>query len=156
MTARINIQVTGLESLAKKLTTMKLNMRNLGPATRKMSLELRRVVNASFRTEVAPSGVPWAPLRPATIAARQRRGLVPIRKLQATGRLKRSIHITVKRGVQLTADAPYAGYLQHGTSKMAARPFVPFTRSGQFDQGGKGKALVQRMARILLEHLTRV
>jgi HK97 gp10 family phage protein len=45
---------------------------------------------------------------------------------EKTGRLKRSIDVQVfkKGSVAVTAGAPYAKFVEYGTSKMAARPFM--------------------------------
>ena len=47
-----------------------------------------------------------------------------------TGRLQRSVFSEVREraksiSVYIGARAPYAGYLQRGTRRMAARPFLP-------------------------------
>lgn len=46
----------------------------------------------NFRKEAGPDGVPWTPLRPATIRARLRRGTAAIRILSERGHLSGSIH----------------------------------------------------------------
>jgi HK97 gp10 family phage protein len=66
--------------------------------------------------------------RYAGLVARQARRIVPVR----TGRLRESIHVTPETeagfaGVAqagVVADAPYAGFVEFGTSRMSPRPFL--------------------------------
>lgn len=48
--------------------------------------------------------------------------------LVQTGRLKRAVNASIRNAsferIQLIVDVPYAGYLNDGTSKMPARPFM--------------------------------
>jgi phage gpG-like protein len=72
-----------------------------------------------------PEGEQWAPWMPRTAAARRRKGNASQGLLWDTGTLLDSIHADVA-GDLLTVGTPvsYAGYLQGGTEKMVARPFL--------------------------------
>lgn len=79
-------------------------------------------------------GTKWAPLAASTRRRKQRRGKTKI--LVNTGRLRNSLRVRVRRngsGVVLvfSADAPYAGFHQFGTSRMPARPVVEITASDE-------------------------
>ncbi|WP_397383430.1 phage virion morphogenesis protein [Prosthecobacter sp.] len=91
-----------------------------------VSLAMRAFTDASLR----PSS--WAPLSPRTIRGRLKdnRGTAP---LQRTGLLARSPRVTTltSHSVIVGSDRAYAGYQQLGTSRIPARPFFPFDRSGR-------------------------
>lgn len=76
-----------------------------------------------FLAEQGPNA-PWVPSR----AGVQRRLLGGTGTLYKTGRLFRSIQWARETPLKrlLGTDVEYAGYLQYGTSKMVARPFVGF------------------------------
>jgi phage gpG-like protein len=76
-------------------------------------------------TKSDPRGGAWAPWAPSTYRARSRSGLAG-GLLVDSGRLLNSIDYQVQgRQVVVGArDVPYAQFLQGGTSRMPARPFV--------------------------------
>ena len=80
-----------------------------------------------FEQERSPSGQPWATLAPSTIKQRERKGLVPLKKLQATGKGKSGIRAIVASGsrVQLTVSEDYMQYNNDGTRRIPARRFIP-------------------------------
>jgi hypothetical protein len=76
--------------------------------------KIDRVVKREFRLAKDPYGTPWAPL------ARSNR-----QPLKGTGKMRRSLSVTVQGNV-LRLKLPHpAQYHQHGTPKMPARPIFP-------------------------------
>lgn len=72
-----------------------------------------------------PQGNPWAPWAPSTARARERAGTASRGLLYNTGALASSIYFTINdKSVSVSSSAPYAEYLQNGTPKMPARPFL--------------------------------
>jgi phage gpG-like protein len=83
----------------------------------------------SFDTESDPTGKAWKALAPSTIAVRRRKGLVPIKKLQATGRGKRGINVVIiKTGIRVEVGGDNTDYMEFhetGSRIMPQRRFVP-------------------------------
>jgi phage virion morphogenesis protein len=80
-------------------------------------------------TKISADGVPWAPWSAATLKARTRRGTLAGGLLYETGNLWRSIRsFVLNTSIRITANAPYAKYLQNGTLRMPARPFLGWSR----------------------------
>lgn len=72
-----------------------------------------------------PDGNPWAPWSMATLRSRQRDGTVSRGLLYRTGALLTSIKFTVRDNVlKVFTNIPYGEFLQFGTPKMPARPFI--------------------------------
>lgn len=77
------------------------------------------------KTKVSPDGKPFAPWALSTLIARKKEGTTALGILHRTGSLSASIVYEVQgRSVIVKSTSPYAGYLQDGTSKMPARPFI--------------------------------
>jgi phage gpG-like protein len=91
-------------------------------AAKSAAPKIRRLITEEFNRGEDPYGNAWAPLKPATLA----RGRRPP-PLTDTRRLRRGIRVfpMAKAGIQITVDAPYAGFHQSGTSRMGARPILP-------------------------------
>lgn len=82
--------------------------------------KLRTRIGRGFDEEKDPEGNAWADLKPATWARKNSPKI-----LYETGKLRKSVRVTASRGgLEIDATAPYAVYLQRGTSKMPARPFI--------------------------------
>jgi len=76
-------------------------------------------------SKTGPDGRAWAPWSMATLRQRQREGNVGKGLLYRTGALLTSIAYKVDKGVlHVFTNAPYAKFLQFGTPKMQARPFI--------------------------------
>jgi len=98
-------------------------LKNLTPAMQAVSIILHRIVMKNFDAEGRPKK--WAPLAPSTIASKRRRHgtLPPI--LVDSGTLRRSIHENYSHNhAEVATPMKYAKYLQFGTRKMPARPFL--------------------------------
>lgn len=78
----------------------------------------------NFRKEVDPYNSKWAPLSPATIADKKRKGY-PLDKLLRTGKMKRSLKvITTGKTLRIEIDFP-AQFHQRGTRRMPQRQILP-------------------------------
>ena len=78
-----------------------------------------------------PDDKPWKPWAPSTAKARERKGNAALGLLFDTGTLLRSINAEVKNHgqkggitVYVGSNTKYAGWLNDGTEKMPARPFL--------------------------------
>ena len=77
------------------------------------------------RSKDDPLGYAWAPWMPSTAAQRARKGNADQGLLWDTGALLDSITASVAGNtVTIGSAVDYAGYLQDGTDRMAARPFL--------------------------------
>lgn len=82
-------------------------------------------------TKTGPDGALWAPWAPSTVLAKQRRNQGGT-LLMNSGRLFDSIsHQVVAGQVEVYSNAPYARYLQLGTSRMPARPFLGISKDDE-------------------------
>jgi phage virion morphogenesis protein len=81
-------------------------------------------VPRNFDDQTAPGGAPWAPLKAATIRARQRKGHTPITILNATKHLASNMSARVEAdGVRVGSPVEYAAIHQlGGTIDKPARP----------------------------------
>jgi phage virion morphogenesis protein len=82
-------------------------------------------------TKKGPDDKPWKPWAPSTAKGRERKGNAALGLLFDTGKLLRSITAEVKNhgskgGVQvyIGSNTKYAEWLDQGTEKMPARPFL--------------------------------
>lgn len=79
--------------------------------------------------KVAPDGQAWKPWAPSTRRQRLREGTAARGILYRTGLLARSFKSRVnKTQLAVWNKAKYAPYLQYGTPKMPARPFLGWGR----------------------------
>ena len=77
------------------------------------------------KTKSSPEGQKWKPWASSTAKARRKEGSAGLGLLLRTGTLRDSIGYQVQGDkVIVMTNVPYARYLQHGTSKMPARPFL--------------------------------
>ena len=88
--------------------------------------EVRAVQNRIRNSKTDPEGQPWAPWSMATIRANARRGGS---LLFRTGALHDSIQYRIsEKTLTIYSNVGYARYLQFGTPKMPARPFLGWSR----------------------------
>jgi hypothetical protein len=100
-------------------------IQNQVPFRQAVTKLIARYMEQSFAGQKTPAGVPWANLKPATIADRNRRKLVPIVKLQATKEGKKSIKIKPTSTGFVIEVVDYMDIHNRGTDKMAARRWMP-------------------------------
>jgi len=72
-----------------------------------------------------PMGTKWAPWARSTALARAKDGSAARGLLYKSGDLLNTLSYRVQGDkVSVSSDSPYARYLQNGTSRMPARPFL--------------------------------
>lgn len=127
MAAAIRITSRTLPRLRRRIAGMRERALDLTPAWDIVANWFAEQERVQFATEGARWGQPWAPLKPATIAEKQRRGY-PLSILVRTGELERSLSIrslSIERlypqRMTLGTRVPYAHFHQDGTSRMPAR-----------------------------------
>jgi HK97 gp10 family phage protein len=110
--------------LTKKLTNPKKFLQELGP------LLVNEVWYRIETKKTDPEGRKWKPWATSTAQARRREGSAGSGLLFRTGELRDSIDYKVQgQKVVVQSDSPYGRYLQEGTSKMPARPFLGMGKS---------------------------
>jgi phage virion morphogenesis protein len=116
---------------------------------------LARATGRAFQAEASPMGEPWEALRPATIAAKQRKGQ-DLRKLRATRRLYASLlvdshpdHIDQRDANELRwgTSVPYAGPHQGVRRTQARLPRRAFLGLGPEDRRALTKAVQAGLVR---------
>lgn len=109
----------------RSLTQMMGSINKLGFAVRNrvaiaVKDEMNVLLEEQFDQGIGPDGEPWAPLRPSTL----RRGRTPP-PLSDTRKMRGDVRaVRVGTNVAIESEVP-AGFHQHGTSRMAARPMWP-------------------------------
>lgn len=125
MKSQIVVSTQQLDRLLKRL-------RDPTPALNEVGQGLKQSTQDRIReTKVSPSGLPFAPWSYSTLLARQKEGTDARGILFRKGTLFNAVQYqVVKNQVQVGVDstAPYARFLQEGTVKMPARPFVGFSQ----------------------------
>lgn len=121
----------GIEGLLRRL-------KDPEPALRDISKLLKESTEKRITsTKRAPDGAPWAPWAPGTEAARNKKGNASRGLLYDSGELLRSITARVENGQAIVGTGvSYAPFLQQGTNKMPARPFVGVSAEDQRDIQG--------------------
>lgn len=131
------------------MITMRLRSRTVDAALRRLEWNPRKakkllntiadeeIRNAQQRivsTKRTPDEQRWAPWAPSTRRQRVRERTAHRGLLYRTGRLLRSFKKVIGlRAAVIKSNALYAGYLQLGTRRMPARPFLGFNeRSKEF------------------------
>lgn len=109
---------------------------------RKIGEEEVRITQERIRSsKTGPDGKAWAPWSIATLKQRQRRGDANKGLLYRTGALLQSIKFKVEDGkLTVYSDAQYGKYLQFGTPKMPARPFIGW--------GDRINSIVERLTKV--------
>lgn len=91
--------------------------------------QVAEVQNRIRSTKVDAEGRQWAPWSFATMRQRRREGTSSRGLLYRTGRLLNSIRYRIsEKTLTIFSNLPYADFLQRGTSKMPARPFLGWTK----------------------------
>lgn len=109
-----------------EISTLLQNLKNTKPLLNEIG---KYLVNSTRErislTKTAPDGSIWKQWSPATALARKKDGTASGGLLYRTGALANSISYKVSNDeVEITASAKYASFLQLGTSRMPARPFL--------------------------------
>lgn len=103
--------------------------------------EVRLTQERIRSSKTGPDGKPWAPWSMATLKQRHRAGDASKGLLYRTGALLTSIKFKVEDGkLTVYSDSTYGKYLQFGTPKMPARPFIGF--------GARINSIVERLTKV--------
>lgn len=139
----IRIDIDAEEARAN-LDALLDRMADPAPFYREVGNLLVGSVGENFRRQQTPQGVPWQPLRPATIRARQRRGRSALAILRETGVLAGSISFEVAPdGVRIGSPVRYAAIHQFGgTIDRAPRTGRIYRR--QFSDGSFGRRFAKK------------
>ena len=116
-----------LEALIRKLKNPKDMMQEVSDVI------VEDIKNRIIKTKTDPEGNKWLPWAPSTQEARVKDGTAALGLLYRNGDLARSITGTVKgsKAIEIGSNLEYAKYLQEGTSKMPARPFIGISKRAQ-------------------------
>lgn len=124
--ASVSVNIKEIEALTKKLKGYALTSAQETVLLKSLGVEIETQISERIEsTKRDPEGKTWA-----DIADKTRRYLLrhfPSARppLWRTGKLLDTIESQVSGGVLLTgATKEYAGYLQEGTKRMPARPFI--------------------------------
>ena len=124
--ANVSVNIKEIEALAKKLNRYALTSAQETALLKSLGVEIEAQISERIEsTKRDPQGKTWA-----DIADKTRRYLLkhfPSARppLWRTGELLDTIDSQVSGGVLLTgATKEYAGFLQEGTKRMPARPFI--------------------------------
>lgn len=130
MKLRASVNATG----AKNMIVQKAGRisKATNQALRKAGEEEVRVTRQRITSEKrTPDGTPWRPWALATLRMRMREGTTAGGLLNRTGGLINSIQFKLtKLSLTVFSSATYAKYLQLGTNRMPARPFIGWTAQG--------------------------
>ncbi|MGZ3325703.1 MAG: phage virion morphogenesis protein [Xanthobacteraceae bacterium] len=120
MTIDLEQAIAGLNRLANL---------NMSPWMQTVAQSAQASVQQRIRnTKIDPDNTPWSPWRPSTEKHRIKKGNANQGLLWDSGSLLNSIQGQADRdGVSVGTGVSYAGYLQDGTERMAARPFMGWT-----------------------------
>jgi phage virion morphogenesis protein len=138
------IQIEVNEEARQALNMLVERMTNPRPFYQAAGNLLVGTVGENFRWQAAPDGAAWAPLRPATIRARQRRGRSALAILRERGILAGSIFYLVgDDGVRVGSPVKYAAIHQFGGSiDMPARQGKIYRR--QMTDGSFGRRFAKK------------
>jgi len=120
------LKITVNDLISKGLNQRLAKQKNLRPVFKKVGRFEQRQVRRRIRiTKEDPNGKKWQRWSNATEAARLRKGNVPQGLLYDTKTLHDSITVLYsKHETRIRALTDYARFLQFGTTKMPARPFM--------------------------------
>lgn len=114
---------------------------------------LRRIGNNEMDTlnqrivqrKLSPDNQIWAPWSYATLRQRQKEGNVGLGLLYRTGNLLKSFFLVIKKqSIAIQNTALYAKYLQFGTHKMPARPFMGWGKDSIKDAKKEVKETIRK------------
>lgn len=129
-TLRIDIELSGIDDIRRRLQGMRARSQNLIPAWQAFATWWSRENRDHWRSRGTRWGTPWKPLAASTLAEKARAGY-PLAPLVRTGALRRDMTLRPlgfesfsQQGLALGTRVPYARFHQRGTKHMPARPIV--------------------------------
>jgi len=160
------------DDAAKALREMSARCKALGPVLRAQAPMIEKLIDDAFRQSRGPDGTPWQPLAQSTIDRRRRGSSKP---LVDTGVLRNSVAVVAgANDITISTNVPYAGPQQFGatksgalkrksgtrpagtpwTTKIPARPFLPFAIAGTLIEIGPSALVFDRLARAVGNYIT--
>jgi phage gpG-like protein len=137
----VSVEVFGDKIVERELLRFSHAAENMRPAGQEFMDYMRGIEREQFNTQGASGSGGWAPLKPATVAQKARRGHDP-RILRATGALFGSLtsrggpnhleKISANEWFYGTSD-PKAKFHQKGTRRMPRRPVIEFSERNRRD-----------------------
>lgn len=123
----LTVKIDGVDNVISRLQRASDAVRG-GRLMRQVGQTVREQVRRRITSEkTAPSGAAWAPLKPSTIA---RKGNANI--LIHKGKLVGSVSSTSGGLSATVGTSPFYGvFLQGGTRKMVARPFMGLSQANE-------------------------
>lgn len=120
----VTTRTDGIQNVRKRFDVI---MRAPEQVIKQVALdEVKATQNRIRNSKTDPEGQPWAPWSMATIRANKNRGGS---LLFRTGTLLNSIEYRIsEKTLTIYSNVGYAKYLQFGTPKMPARPFLGWSR----------------------------
>jgi len=120
----ITTRTDGIQNVRKRFDVI---MRAPEQVIKQVALdEVKATQNRIRNSKTDPEGRPWAPWSMATIRSNKNRGGS---LLFRTGALLNSIEYRIsEKTLTIYSNVGYAKYLQFGTPKMPARPFLGWSR----------------------------
>jgi phage gpG-like protein len=131
----VRIILFGEEVAKLKLERGMSAVANMKPVLNLIADDMMRVIRTTITGQGRRFGGSWHALAPSTIQQKARKGSPDPRMLIDTGRMlegytvRDSPHQRLKVGpstIILDTDLEYPEFIQHGTRKMPARPFIDF------------------------------
>lgn len=109
----------------------------------------RAVIAGALAGRRSPDGTPWDPRQAMTRkGGRLYRRSAP----RSTGRLAASVSVEATEAeLVIRAPVPYAGFVQEGTRRMPARPFLPIDAEGRPMEQGEGGQFWERFEEALAD-----
>lgn len=120
----MTIKVTGDTNPVKKLVDQWANRQQFLEEVGQMLLESTRERIITSKTD--PEGRAWKPWARSTALARSKDGSAARGLLYKSGNLLDSLEVRIvgDMKVSVATQVPYAQFLQNGTNRMPARPFL--------------------------------
>ncbi len=117
--------VAGADRLIEKLNKIQKEIEDQ-EYLQKIGAVVKDDIQERIRTgKVSADGIPWVPWAPSTLVARIRQGTASRGLLYNSGKLLNSFKVvTDKKSFTIGTNSPYASFLQNGTNRMPARPFM--------------------------------
>lgn len=123
----LSIKVTGIDGAISRLQRAQQSLRG-GRLMRMVGQTVQGQVRRRITSEkTAPSGAAWAPLKPATIAKKGHSNILIDKR-----RLVGSVNFRAGGLSTTVGTTPFYGvFLQSGTRKMVARPFMGLSAANE-------------------------
>lgn len=149
MTA-LKVTAHGLTQADAELAAMVRRTRDLRPAMEPGAAELATLIDDSFQRSESPDGVPFVPLKPATIAKRRKGSSKP---LVDTNRARRSISVVAgPKSLRFGSNVDYLGFHVEGTKYIPIRNVFPVELIGgrwQFMARGRAQVAFDRIRKYI-------